>query len=273
MSPIAREVASYYEQGREADRLLAERGELERLRTQSILARYLPPPPAKIVDVGGAAGVYAFPLAQAGYRVHLIDPVGLHLEQARQRTGESGVVLESIVGGDARHLEVGSQTADALLLLGPLYHLVERADRVLAIREAHRVLKPGGVLVAAAISRFASFIDGLLKGFFSDSRFRRMVHGALVSGVHQNPTNAPNYFTTAYFHRPDELLEEIRDGGFSSAEALAVEGIAWSAARFHEVWNDQEERAALMEFLSMTEREPSILGASSHFVVVARSQC
>jgi len=269
MSRIPVEIASYYEQGREADRLSVDRGELERVRTQSILARHLPPPPATIVDVGGATGVYAFPLAQAGYRVNLIEPVALHLEQARDRSAQSGVVLESIASGDARHLEVGSETADAVLLLGPLYHLVERSDRVLAIREARRVLKPGGVLVAAAISRFASFIDAMLQGFFNDPRFRRMVAGALASGVHQNLTDGTKYFTTAYFHRPDELVEEVRDAGFNSAEVLAVEGIAWSGARFHEVWNNPEQRAAVMEFLSITEREPSILGASSHFVAIA----
>ena len=270
MSPISKEIASYYEQGREAGRLSADRGELERVRTQSILARHLPPPPATIVDVGGAAGVYAFPLAQAGYRVHLIDPVALHLEQARDRSAQSGVALESITSGDARHLEVGSETADAVLLLGPLYHLVERSDRVLAIREARRILRPGGVLVAAAISRFASFIDGMLRGFFNYPQFRRIVAGALASGVHQNLLDGAKYFTTAYFHRPEELVEEVRDAGFSSAEVLAVEGIAWSGARFEEVWNNPEQRAALMEFLSITEREPSILGASSHLVGVAR---
>ena len=270
MSPIAREIESYYEQGREADRLFVERGELERVRTQSILVRHLPAPPATIVDVGGAAGVYAFPLAEAGYRVHLVDPVGLHLEQARERAAKSGVMLGSIARGDARHLGFGRETADAVLLLGPLYHLVERAERVLAIREAHRVLKPGGLLAAAAISRFASFIDGMLKGFFNDARFRGIVAGALTSGVHRNTIGGPNYFTTAYFHRPDELGDELRDGGFGDPQVLGVEGVAWSGARFHEVWSNQEARGALMEFLCSMEREPSILGASAHFIAVAR---
>ena len=270
MSQIAKEIASYYEQGREADRLSVDRGELERVRTQSILERHLPPAPATIVDVGGAAGVYAIPLAQAGYRVHLIDPVPLHLEQARDRSAQAGVALASVASGDARHLEVSAEMADAVLLLGPLYHLVERSDRVLAISEARRVLKPGGVLVAAAISRFSSFIDGMLRGFLTYPRFRTMVAGALESGVHQNLLEGANYFTTAYFHRPNEVAEEVRDGGFDSAEVLAVEGLAWSGARFEEVWNNPEGRTALMEFLSVMEREPSILGASSHLVAVAR---
>jgi ubiquinone/menaquinone biosynthesis C-methylase UbiE len=126
----------HYLHTREWERLSAGLGELERFRTQAILARHLPPPPATIFDVGGGAGVYAFPLAQQGYQVHLIDPVELHLERARSRAEASRVTLASITKGDAREMDVPSETADAVLLLGPLYHLVEHSDRLRALREA-----------------------------------------------------------------------------------------------------------------------------------------
>jgi len=113
MSLIPEEIESYYLQTKESERLTNEWGELERLRTQAILARYLPPVPAIIFDVGGAAGVYSLPLAQQGYEVHLIDPVDLHLEQARAHATKSGVALASITQGDARRLEVPSSSADA----------------------------------------------------------------------------------------------------------------------------------------------------------------
>jgi SAM-dependent methyltransferase len=166
MSLLPNEVESHYLQSREQERLGADRGELERLRTQAILARDLPSAPAVVVDVGGAAGVYAFPLARQGYQLHLIDAVELHLEQARAHAAASGVSLASIALGDARKLEFPAGNADAVSMLGPLYHLIERRDRVQALEEARRILKPGGVLFAAAISRFASLIDGLLNGFF-----------------------------------------------------------------------------------------------------------
>jgi SAM-dependent methyltransferase len=165
------EIESHYRQTKEAERLSSGRGELERLRTQAILARRLPPPPATIFDVGGAAGVYAFPLAKQGYELHLIDPVELHLDQAKAFARSSGIALKSIKLGDARRLDIAPGCADAVLLLGPLYHLVEQSDRLQALREAHRILKPGGVLFAAAISRFASLIDGLASGFFQDPEF------------------------------------------------------------------------------------------------------
>ena len=267
---ISEEIQAYYARSRESVRLLNEWGELERLRTESILLRYLPLAPATIVDVGGAAGIYAIPLANRGYSVHLIDPVELHLYQARKAATEANVVLGSIGRGDARHLGLLSNSADSVLMLGPLYHLPEYSDRIQALRESRRILKPGGILVAAAISRFASLIDGLSRGFFPDPKFRAIIAADLKSGRHVNSTGQLDYFTTAYFHRPDELLTEAREAGFEGPKLLSIEGPAWSAAHFQDTWRDADQRKDLMEFLSSIETEPSILGASAHLLLVAQ---
>jgi ubiquinone/menaquinone biosynthesis C-methylase UbiE len=270
MSLIPKEIEAYYLQSRESERLSNEWGELERLRTEAILAGHLPSAPAVIFDVGGGAGVYALPLAKQGYEVHLIDAVDLHLEQARTCAAKTGIALASITQGDARHLQVPSSIADAVLLLGPLYHLVERSDRLKALQESRRILKPRGVLLAASICRFASLIDGLSRGFFRDAEFRKIVAADLNCGQHCNPTNEPAYFTTAYFHRPEELAAEVGDAGFDDVQVLSVEGPAWSAALFREAWNDAVQRKSLMDFLSLIEREPSVQGASAHLIAAAR---
>jgi ubiquinone/menaquinone biosynthesis C-methylase UbiE len=267
---IPKEIHEHYLQVRESERLSSGVGELERLRTEAILSAHLPPPPAAVYDIGGGAGVYAFPLAERGYEVHLIDPVQLHLEQARSRASASGVRLASIGLGDARRLEAPAEAADTVLLLGPLYHLIERSDRLQVLREARRILKPGGILFAAAISRFASLIDGLSRGFFEDPEFRKIVAADLTSGQHRNPTNHPQYFTTAYFHRPEELEAEVGQAGYNDIKVVAVEGPAWSAGRFGQAWDNEAQRKTLLEFLAVTERETSLLGASAHLVAVAQ---
>jgi len=271
MSLLPREIQEHYLKGQESQRLSSGQGELERLRTQAIFTRELPSPPAAVFDIGGGAGIHAFWLAQRGYQVHLIDPVELHLEQARSHETASGVALASIACGDARMLEIACGIADAVLLLGPLYHLTERRDRIQALSEAHRILRPKGILLAAAISRFASLIDGLSRGFFRDGAFREIVTADLYSGQHRNSTNNPLYFTTSYFHRPEELAAEANEAGFNDVRILAVEGPAWSASQFRDAWSDPVQRERLMEFLSLIESEPSIQGASAHLMVVATS--
>jgi ubiquinone/menaquinone biosynthesis C-methylase UbiE len=170
VSGIDPRIRAHYSSGSERDRLTAGTGRLEFLRTQELLARVLPPPPAVVLDVAGAAGVHAEPLAAQGYEVHLIDPVPLHVEQARSVPGLAGVAR-----GDARVLDRSDASVDAVLLLGPLYHLTERADRVRALAEGRRVLRPGGVLAAAAISRYASAVDGLFRGHLREPGFEAIV--------------------------------------------------------------------------------------------------
>ena len=212
---LAREIIAHYESVDEAQRLEKPESEIERLRTQELMLRYLPPPPAVILDVGGGAGVYAFWLADRGYRVHLVDGVPLHISQAEEAASQrGGAPIASISLGDARQLEQPESSVDGVLLLGPLYHLTERSDRILALREARRVLRPGGVLFAAGINRFASTIVALLEDFIADPQFMPIYEQDLRFGQHHNPTDDPRFFTTAFFHYPQELIDEVNEAGF-----------------------------------------------------------
>src|SRR4051794_21995952 len=221
---IDADMAAYYGKGAE-QRRLEESDRLEFVRTREILARHLPAPPAVVLDVGGAAGVYALPLARDGYEVHLIDPIELHLEQARAAAArQPEAPLASIRLGDARALPAADDSADAVLLLGPLYHLPDATERARALAESRRVLRPGGGLAAAAISRYASTIDGLYRGLYDDPAFEATGGRALRGGRHRTSPRRPGWFTTAYFHLPDELEREVTAAGFELRALLAVEG-------------------------------------------------
>lgn len=260
----------HYNAGVERDRLLGGTSNLEFERTKRILSRYLPRRPATILDVGGGPGRYSFWLAEKGYSVHLLDVLPLHIRQAREFQKRSKNPLASIQLGDARSLDLEDKSVDVVLLFGPLYHLVRRTERVKALSEAHRVLKPGGLLFAAAVSRFTSALDGSLRGFIRDPGFMRIIERDLRTGQHRNPTNKPEYFTTAFFHHPDQLKGEIKDARFGSIKVYAVTGFGWLLPRFKQVWKDPVLKARLMSILDRTELESSLLGISDHLLAVGR---
>lgn len=273
MSSASREVeiAAYYARGLERDRLADGPGALEYIRTQVLLERHLPRAPAVVADVGGGPGRYAIWLAEREYRVHLVDPISLHVEQARVAASAGPrPVLASAEIGDARALHLPDASADAVLLLGPLYHLPERTDRLQALAEARRVCRTGGVIIAAAISRFASTLDGLRGGYLEDPAFAAVATGDRRDGRHFNPTGHPAYFTTAYFHRPEELAAECGAAGLRPEATLAVEGPAWLLPDLDARLADERRRAVLLDALAALEAESTLLGVSAHLLVVAR---
>lgn len=266
-------ILGYYAAGRERDRLFEGRSQLERVRTQELLARHLPPPPAVVLDVGGGPGVYARWLATQGYEVHLVDPVPLHVEQAAADAALGDHLLASARIGDARRLEDPAMSTDAVLLMGPLYHLTERADRLQALREARRVARLRGWLFAVGISRFASLLDGMSAGFLDDPAFAPIVEQDLRNGQHRNPEDQPGYFTTAFFHHPEELQAEVREVGWSIVETVGIEGPGWWIPQpFAAWWEVETRRERLLAAVRAVEREPTLLGLGPHLMVVARNE-
>jgi len=270
---IVPDILSHYAEGVERDRLFQGRSQLERVRTQELLVRHLPPPPAIVLDVGGGPGVYAHWLTAQGYEVHLVDPVPLHVEQAAATGSAAGAhPLASAHVGDARSLERPATSVDAVLLMGPLYHLTARDDRLQALREARRVVRPGGWLCAVGISRFTSLLDGIASGYLADPTFARIVEQDLRDGQHRNPDHHPGYFTTAFFHHPDALPAEVREAGWAIVETVGIEGPGWWLPKeFADWWDDADRRERLLAAVRTVEREPALLGLGPHLMVVARN--
>ena len=241
---------------------------LEYVRSAELLDRLLPGPPARLLDVGGGPGAYAGPLARRGYRVHLVDPVPLHVEQARQAAAADPAGGFTAAVGDARTLAEPDRSQDAVLLFGPLYHLTGAADRQQALAEADRVLRPGGRVLAMAVSRFASLLDGLYKGWLGDPVFRPIVDQDLADGQHRNPdpVGRPEFFTTAYFHTPDGLAAEIERAGFTDVTVYGVEGPGWP---LRQDWEDEQRREHILFAARSVETQPSLTGFSHHLIAAA----
>lgn len=257
-------IQAYYDRGEEATRLLGDSavGVLELARTQELIERHLPAGELEILDVGGGPGVYAGWLSELGHRVHLVDPVALHLDQAADADARVTVEL-----GDARALSQSDGSADVALLLGPLYHLQDREERLLALSEARRVLRPGGLVFAAGISRMAGLLDLLRLDLLHQPGLLQIVTDSIATGVFDG--DSTGLFTNGYFHRPTQLATEVGEAGFVAPKLFGIEGPgAWVDA-FADRWADPERREAILGAARLTETDPEMLAAANHLLVVA----
>jgi len=247
-------------------------GRVELARTCALLERYLPKS-GLVLDIGGGPGAYAKWLLERGdgYAVQLLDIVPRHVKEANAMVAEMGVATSRAQAqvGSAVSLPFSDCSADAVLLMGPLYHITERQDRRKALEEAFRVMKPGTRLFAAGITRFASLLDGLDRGFLWDPAFEEIVRRDLLCGQHRNPTDNPEYFTDAVLHRPTELADEVQSAGFRDVRVLAVEGPLSLDRNLSQNWRDEKRRSLLLDLVQQVEEEPSLLGMSPHLLVVA----
>ncbi|MFF7788627.1 methyltransferase domain-containing protein [Streptomyces sp. NPDC007991] len=260
---VGEDILAYYALGKEDARLRQGSNRLEFWRTQDVLRRLLPEGPVRVLDVGGGSGVHAEWLAEDGHEVELVDPVPLHLEQAARLPGVA------VRAGDARALPAQDGAYDVVLLLGPLYHLPERADRVRALSEARRVVRPGGLVVAATINRHAALHDLLREERYFEPAHRARTDSVSEHGRHPSQWEG-SLFTTAYFARPDEPPREFTEAGLVVDGQYGVEGVAWLMGGVERWLDDPERREAVLAATRRIESEPALLGASGHLLTAGR---
>ncbi|MFF5334144.1 class I SAM-dependent methyltransferase [Streptomyces sp. NPDC013181] len=235
-------------------------GRMELVRTQELLRRFLPPVPARVLDVGGGTGIHAEWLTRDGYDVTLVDPVPRHVEAA--------AAVCSATVGDPRALAEPDVSFDAVLLLGPLYHLPDPRDRQRALLEACRVARPGGLVAAAANNRYASLFEHVTYAHLHTDRICASVSKILESAIYDGIRG----FTLSYFHRAEELVAELTDSGLEDVQVFGIEGPAWSLVKAAEQQPGEGPTddliASAMEAARMAEPYPELLAANSHLLAV-----
>jgi SAM-dependent methyltransferase len=188
----------------------------------------------------------------------LVDPVPLHVDQARARAIDHAFRADL---GDARSLAFPDEAFDAVLLFGPLYHLMEAEERLTALREALRVVRPGGLIVGAVICRFAALLDGIREQWFRDGAHLAKIVASLPAGA------LPDAIGTAFLHRPEEVRAEAERAGLSDIQVLAIEGPFWLLPDIDIRASDPEQWDLLLTAIRAIESEPLTLGASNHLLV------
>lgn len=281
MKTIDAAVLAGYNAGIERGRLRAGIGLIEFERTKEILLEKLPKPPAVIYDIGGAYGEYSWWLTSLGYEVHLFDLSETNIAMSAELAAEyPDVKLASAAVCDACSIPRPDKSADAVLLMGPLYSITEFEERILAIRESLRLLKDGGILFCAALTPYSVLVPRIARYHVDDSKKRRelddpavisMIARALEDGCYCNPEKKiASGLGSAHLHTAKALREELALGGFDTSSVHGVMGGAWLAPNLDELLASKETKAVLMKTVRMLDTHEEIIGLSGHLLAVSR---
>lgn len=280
MKTIDTTVLAGYNAGIERNRLRTGIGLLEFERTKEILLEKLPKPPAIIYDIGGAYGEYSWWLSSLGYEVHLFDLSETNIEMSHELAKEfPGISLRSATVCDARSIPRPNKSADAILLMGPLYSITEYEERILAIRESHRLLKDNGVLFSATLTPYSVLIPRIVTYHSSDAKKSvelddpkviSMINRALTDGCYINPERRiANGLGSSHLHTAKALREELSCGGFETESIHGVMGGAWLAPNLDELLENEATRDVLMRTVRMLDAHEDIVGLSGHLLSVS----
>ena len=274
---IDKDVLDSYNRGIEKNRLRIDLGLIEFERTKEIIIENLPQKPSVIYDIGGGYGEYSWWLASLGHNVSLYDISEKNIEMANDMASNyPNLSLQNMEVADAREINQPDNSADAILLFGPLYHVVEHEERQIVLKECFRLLKPDGVLFTAAITRYATILwaittYGIKNDLLNENAFMNMVERELKDGQHiKNMNSKYNGMGRSFFHLPDELEKEITFAGFKDVDIRGVIGPTWLIPNIDEQWKENKRKENIMKVVRLLEKEKSIMGVSTHLLSIAR---
>lgn len=252
---IKDEIIENYDRYDEDSRLKTAYGMLEEEHTRRLILKNIPPGSPVIFDIGGGTGPYSAWLAGLGYQIHFSDIVPRHVALFESRHGAAGNILSSRIE-DARNLSYPGHSADLVILNGPLYHLPDKEDRLLVLKEAKRILKDNGRLLGFTISRFAGLHYALSSGeVFNDDYFELVKH-EIVTGIRDNRALKNKTFNRAYFHTLEEAEAEFRKSGLQVKYSSGVVGPAWNIPGLEQALNDPAKKERLLSIAELMESYP-----------------
>ena len=245
----------------EWNRLVRHRLEFD--MTKALLQSRLPAKGA-VLDVGGGPGRYSMWLASLGYQVTLVDLSAQNVRRAQEEAEKSAVTLRAVHGNALALDELQLGQFDAVLCMGPLYHLLEEAQRNLAVEHCLARLRPDGVFAAAFISAYAPMIDALKKYPHMIDTEEQNYRAWMQDGRGYAGSGS---FTDAYFIRPEEARSFMESFGLREGTLYATECLGATAeANLAALTEDQFAR--WVSLLASFAAEPAVLGSCEHLLYI-----
>lgn len=255
------DIENYYEGYDEWNRL--ERHKIEFEITKRYLNTYVPEG-ARVFDIGGGPGRYSIHLAKKGHKVVLLDLVQKHIDIAKIKAKENNALIERYICDDALKLskyDLGK--FDVVLIMGPLYHLIQKEDRKKVVEDALKFLKKDGILIASFISAYAPIIDGLK--YPEDVKAPDDLTKYLKNGVN----DAESGFTSAYFIKPEEAKNFMNSFNLKELSFAGIEGIGGlMESKLDGLSKVQFDK--IIDILYELSKDPHIFGGSEHYLYVGK---
>lgn len=266
-------IREYYKKFDEDNRLINDNsGKLEYEMTMKNLKKHLPET-GVILDLGGATGVYTFPLAQNGYKMYLADLSPDLIEKAREKVTKANT--NNIISCDvvnAIDLSIyENEQFDAVLLFGPLYHLLDENERRQCVKEVNRVLKKGGKV-------FASFIPYLSGSIAIVDRFFRHPEQVNIENLratfHYGKFNNldKNGFQEGYYPTSNEIEELFEENNFEKITTFSIRGFGYEKEdKLFEI----QDKKMFEEIISLIEKSSEckeIIETCGHAMFVGKKK-
>ncbi len=261
------DIREFYNAAWDAEENRLERHQLEADITWRYLNLYLPPR-GRLLEIGFGTGFYTFPLAKRGYQITAIDLADEYLTRCKAKAQKLNLSDQiDFRTGDARQMEgIPRGEFEAVLLMGPLYHLLLETDRTAALRSAYACLKPGGVIFSALISRFG-ILGGLIKDNPSWIENQEEVWSVVRQG--HRPANAPRGGFRGYYVRLDEIAPRHERVGFRT---LKIAGVEPAISADDESYNTLKgkQRDLWLDLLFEISSEQSMVASSRHILYIGQ---
>ncbi|MFC1920438.1 class I SAM-dependent methyltransferase [Chloroflexota bacterium] len=265
------DIQKYYDERTEGEQMRLERHQLEHDLTWRYLEKYLPEK-GNILEIGCGPGTITIGLAKRDHKVSAVDLSEKAIDLCMKRISEEGLKSNVLLYvKDARDLgEIKNDAFDAVLMMGPLYHLIYKEDRVTALKEAFTRLKPGGIIFSAFISRYGIWGD-LIENIPEVIESQTEVRSVLDNGrdLESGPPEGIGF--RAYFATASEISPLHEEIGF---ETLVVAAAEPCISADDESYNKLEgkRRQMWLDLLYELSTEESIIAASRHLLYIGRKR-